>query len=129
VVPFDEIAHRNVLGSVLEICSTRPMTGWFRNGCCHNDPSDRGKHLVCVEVTAEFLKFSKGVGNDLSTPRPEFDFPGLKPGDRWCLCASRWKEALEAGKAPRVVLSATHRQMLDWATAEELEANSLQKKS
>jgi len=108
---YDEGA-RNVLGGELESCSTRPMTGFFRNGCCETGPHDLGMHTVCAVMTAEFLAFSKSVGNDLSTPRPELAFPGLKPGDRWCLCAPRWKEALDAGAAPRLVLEATHEETL-----------------
>jgi uncharacterized protein (DUF2237 family) len=103
---------RNVLGQELKPCSTRPMTGFFRNGCCETSHEDFGMHTVCAVMTAEFLAFSKSVGNDLSTPRPEFGFPGLKPGDRWCLCAPRWKEALDAGAAPRLVLDATHEETL-----------------
>lgn len=103
---------RNVLGGELESCSTSPMTGFFRNGCCETGPHDLGMHTVCVVLTAEFLTFSKAAGNDLSTPRPEYAFPGLNPGDRWCLCAPRWKEALDAGAAPRVVLEATHEETL-----------------
>jgi len=99
---------RNVLGNPLEICSTKPMTGFFRDGCCDTSREDIGSHTVCAVMTAEFLEFSKSRGNDLSTPIPELGFGGLKPGDRWCLCAPRWQEALEAGQAPRVVLRATH---------------------
>ena len=98
----------NVLGTELEECSTDPMTGFFRNGCCATGPQDRGSHTVCVRVTQEFLEFSKARGNDLMTPMPQFEFPGLTPGDQWCLCAMRWKEAFEAGVAPRVMLRATH---------------------
>ena len=98
---------RNVMGGVLESCSFNPMTGFFRNGCCDTHPEDYGSHTVCVVVTAEFLAFSKARGNDLSTPRPEFGFAGLNPGDRWCLCAARWQEALEFGHAPKIVLRAT----------------------
>ncbi len=105
--------QRNVLGQRLSDCSLRPLTGFFRSGCCETDASDRGAHVVCVQVTAEFLAFSKQRGNDLSTPVPEFDFPGLQPGDRWCLCAARWREAFEAGRAPRVVLAATHEATLE----------------
>jgi len=101
-------APRNVLGDRLELCSLTPMTGFFRDGCCNTSREDFGSHTVCVVMTAEFLAFSKSRGNDLSSPIPEFGFPGLKPGDRWCLCAPRWQEALEAGQAPRVVLRATH---------------------
>jgi uncharacterized protein len=100
--------QRNVFGDPLKSCSERPLTGFYRSGCCHTGPDDLGLHTVCIEVTAEFLAFSKSRGNDLSTPMPEFDFPGLEPGDRWCLCAARWQEAFEAGHAPRVVLAATH---------------------
>jgi uncharacterized protein len=99
---------RNVLGEPLELCSLKPTTGFYRDGCCNTGPEDVGSHTVCVVMTAEFLAFSKLRGNDLSTPVPEFGFPGLKPGDRWCLCAPRWQEALEANQAPRVVLRATH---------------------
>ncbi len=105
--------QRNVFGEPLVSCSERPVTGFYRSGCCHTGPEDVGLHTVCVEVTAEFLAFSKARGNDLSTPRPEFGFPGLEPGDRWCLCAARWREALEAGRAPRVVLAATHEATLE----------------
>lgn len=100
--------QRNVFGEALAPCSHSPLTGFYRTGCCHTGAEDIGLHTVCVEVTAEFLAFSKSRGNDLSTPLPAFGFPGLKPGDRWCLCAARWKEAYEAGMAPRVVLAATH---------------------
>lgn len=99
---------RNVLGQPLEACSTRPMTGFYRDGCCHTGPEDRGRHTVCAVMTGDFLAFSRQAGNDLSTPRPEYQFPGLRPGDRWCLCAARWKEAWEAGVAPQVVLASTH---------------------
>ena len=105
--------ERNVLGEVLEPCSFSPMTGFFRDGCCNTGPEDLGVHTVCCEVTADFLAFSKARGNDLSTPRPEFGFPGLKPGDRWCLCAARWQEAHDAGVAPRVVIQATHERTLE----------------
>ncbi len=99
---------RNVLGGVLVACSHRPLTGFYRDGCCNTGPEDLGEHTVCVVMTAEFLEFSKSRGNDLSTPVPWFNFPGLKPGDRWCLCASRWVEAYQAGKAPYILLRATH---------------------
>ena len=99
---------RNVLGERLEICSIDPMTGFFRDGCCDTSREDVGSHTVCAVMTADFLAFSKSAGNDLSTPMPQFGFRGLKPGDRWCLCAPRWQEALDAGQAPRVVLRATH---------------------
>jgi uncharacterized protein (DUF2237 family) len=98
----------NVLGGVLEPCSTRPVTGFYRDGCCNTGAEDIGLHTVCVVLTAEFLLFSKSRGNDLSTPMPQYGFPGLQPGERWCLCASRWKEAFDADVAPQVVLEATH---------------------
>jgi uncharacterized protein (DUF2237 family) len=97
-----------VLGEALEICSIKPMTGFYRDGCCNTDREDIGSHTVCVVMTSAFLEFSKSRGNDLSNPLPEFGFPGLKPGDRWCLCAARWQEALDANQAPRVILRATH---------------------
>jgi uncharacterized protein len=98
----------NVLGERLEVCSLSPMTGFFRDGCCDTSRENIGSHTVCVIMTEEFLEFSRSRGNDLATPVPEYGFPGLKPGDRWCLCAPRWREASEAGHAPRVVLRATH---------------------
>ena len=110
-IRYDKAA-RNVLGGELAICSAAPVAGFYRNGCCETGPDDVGMHTVCAVMTAEFLRFSLSVGNDLSTPRPEFDFPGLRPGDRWCLCAPRWKEALDAGVAPPMVLAATHEEML-----------------
>ena len=103
---------RNVLGGELQSCSLDPVTGFFRNGCCETGPHDLGLHTVCAVMTAEFLAYSKAAGNDLSTPVPDYAFPGLKPGDRWCLCAPRWKEALDAGAAPKVVLEATHEETL-----------------
>ena len=115
----------NVLGEPLQPCSTAPMTGFFRNGCCDTGPMDRGSHTVCAVMTAEFLAFSKARGNDLSTPRPEFGFAGLKPGDRWCLCAARWQEAYEAGSAPKVRLVSTHRGALDHCSLEALRAHAL----
>lgn len=102
----------NVLGQTLETCSTAPMTGFFRDGCCNTGPMDRGLHSVCVLLTAEFLAFSKYLGNDLSTPRPEYGFPGLKPGDQWCLCAERFLQAHDEGAAPQVRLAATHQATL-----------------
>lgn len=111
---------RNVLGGALENCSLRPMTGFFRNGCCDTGAEDVGSHTVCVVMTAEFLAFSKSRGNDLSTPMPDYGFPGLVPGDRWCLCAPRWQEALEADSAPRVVLRATHEGALDYCDLADL---------
>ena len=116
---------RNVLGSQLESCSIKPMTGFFRNGCCDTGPEDAGSHTVCVIMTDEFLEFSKARGNDLSTPMPDFGFPGLKAGDRWCLCAPRWQEALEAGRAPRVVLRATHEGALNYCSLTDLKRHAL----
>jgi hypothetical protein len=98
----------------LKDCSDQPKTGFFRDGCCNTSDEDFGAHTVCAEMTAEFLAFSKQQGNDLSTPRPEYGFPGLKAGDRWCLCASRWVEALQEGRAPRVVLESTHERTLEF---------------
>jgi uncharacterized protein len=113
-------AARNVLGERLDICSIDPMTGFFRDGCCNTSREDAGSHTVCVVMTAEFLAFSKSAGNDLSTPMPQFGFRGLKPGDRWCLCAPRWQEAFEAGQAPRVVLRATHEGALAYCSLADL---------
>jgi len=115
----------NVFGEPMRSCSDDPLTGFYRNGCCSTGPEDRGRHVVCVEVTAAFLEFSRRAGNDLSTPRPEFGFPGLQPGDRWCLCAGRWQEALEAGAAPRVVLGATHRLALEHVDLADLKRHAL----
>ena len=111
----------NVLGTTLETCSLDPVTGWFRDGCCETGPNDRGRHIVCAVVTDDFLAFSRSRGNDLSTPRPEFRFPGLKHGDRWCLCLDRWREAHAAGVAPRVVLEATHQIALERVPLETLQ--------
>jgi uncharacterized protein (DUF2237 family) len=111
---------KNVLGGNLQICSTSPMTGFYRNGCCATGEDDRGVHVVCAEVTAEFLAYTKSQGNDLGTPVPVFGFSGLKAGDRWCLCAARWKEALDNGCAPSIVLSATHIKALEYVSFEEL---------
>jgi hypothetical protein len=118
-----QIAHgKNVLGGELAPCCRKPLTGFYRDGTCRTGADDQGVHTVCARVTAEFLAFSKAHGNDLSTPRP--DFPGLKPGDRWCLCAARWQEAFEAGKAPAVVLEATHEATLRYCRLEDLEAHA-----
>ena len=107
-------ASLNVLGEALVPCSMDPLTGFFRNGCCDTGPEDRGLHTVCCLLTADFLAFSMAAGNDLSTPRPEFNFPGLRPGDRWCVCCLRWVEAQEAGHAPPVVLESTHAHALEY---------------
>ena len=117
--------ERNVRGGRLVPCSFDPLTGFYRDGCCSTGDDDHGRHVVCAEVDADFLAFSLARGNDLVTPRPEFRFPGLKPGDRWCLCALRWREALQAGKAPRVVLSSTHEAALNYVSLAELEAHAL----
>jgi uncharacterized protein len=116
---------KNVYGTELQDCSQQPLTGWYRDGCCRTGPGDVGLHLVCARVTREFLEFSRERGNDLSTPHPEWDFPGLEPGDQWCLCVQRWQEALHAGVAPPVVLEATHISALEFATLEELEAHAV----
>ena len=116
---------RNVLGGVLLPCSVAPVTGFFRDGCCNTGPEDRGLHVVCAEMSAEFLAFSKACGNDLSTPRPEYGFAGLKPGDRWCLCAARWEEARLAGQAPPVLLEATHVAALAVVSLTDLRAHAL----
>ena len=123
--PGRRLPSLNVLGGRLETCSIRPMTGFFRNGCCDTSAGDFGSHTVCVETTAEFLAFSKSCGNDLSTPMPAFGFAGLKPGDRWCLCAPRWQEAFEQGKAPRVVLRATHQGALAHCSLADLKRHAL----
>lgn len=115
----------NVLDGTLEPCSTDPMTGFYRDGCCTTGPQDRGRHTVCAVMTEAFLQFTKAQGNDLSTPRPEFNFPGLTPGDRWCLCAARWQEAVEAGIAPPVVLNATHEQALSIVDLDDLKAHAV----
>jgi uncharacterized protein len=114
----------NVRGGELQACSYDPLTGFYRDGCCSTDPSDHGAHVVCARVTAEFLAFSGSRGNDLTTPRPEWRFAGLNPGDRWCLCVHRWLEALQAGKAPPVVLEATHAAALKHVSLEVLQANA-----
>lgn len=112
---------KNVLGGPLKTCSTDPLTGFYRNGCCDTGPQDGGLHLVCAVMTDEFLAFSKAAGNDLSTPNPMYRFAGLKAGDRWCLCARRWREAYDAGKAPKVALESTHMLALEFASLEELQ--------
>jgi uncharacterized protein len=123
--PSAESSGKNVYGRPLESCSNSPKTGFFRDGCCNTSEDDTGAHVVCTKVTREFLDFSKARGNDLSTPAPAHGFPGLKPGDRWCLCAARWKEALDAGVAPPVVLAATHERVLDYVELGELEKYAL----
>jgi len=121
------IQARNVLGTDLKTCSTDPMTGWYRDGCCNTGPGDTGLHTVCAKVTDDFLVFSKAAGNDLSTPHPEYDFPGLKHGDQWCLCVTRWVEAYEAGVAPMVDLEATHISALEFIDLDVLKKFALAK--
>ena len=116
---------KNVLGTPLQSCSTNPLTGFTRSGCCETGSEDLGNHTVCAQVTEEFLVFSKSRGNDLSTPRPEYGFEGLKPGDRWCLCASRWYEAAEAGFAPPVILESTHERALEIVSLGDLKYHEL----
>ncbi len=113
----------NVLGSALLPCSYDPLTGYLRDGCCRTDESDAGSHLICTRVTAEFLEFQRALGNDLITPRPEWRFAGLKPGDRWCVCASRWRQALLAGLAPPVILECTHIKALEFVTLADLQSH------
>ncbi|HEY9633731.1 MAG TPA: DUF2237 domain-containing protein [Coleofasciculaceae cyanobacterium] len=116
---------RNVLGGELQTCCTSPITGFYRDGKCNTGAGDLGAHIVCAQLTEEFLTFTKSRGNDLSTPVPAFNFPGLKPGDRWCLCAARWKEALDAGVAPPVVLAATHASTVEYVALAELKQHAL----
>jgi uncharacterized protein (DUF2237 family) len=123
-IRYDATAS-NVLGQELMPCSNAPLTGFYRNGCCETGHDDTGMHTVCAVMTAQFLAFSRSVGNDLSTPRRQFNFPGLRPGDRWCLCAPRWKEALDAGAAPGVVLEATHEETLAIVTLDVLRAHAV----
>jgi uncharacterized protein len=118
-------AH-NVLNGPLETCGTDPVTGFYRNGCCDTGGEDVGIHVVCAEMTAEFLAFSASRGNDLSTPVPHFGFPGLRPGDRWCLCVERWREALDAGLAPPVILEATHISALEFVSLDDLKAHAVE---
>lgn len=117
---------RNVLGGPLQPCGYDPLTGWLRDGCCHTDGNDLGSHVVCARVTVEFLNFQMEHGNDLITPRPELRFRGLAPGDRWCVCALRWKQAFEAGCAPPVVLEATHERALAYLTLAQLQQHAWQ---
>lgn len=119
---------RNVLGGPLETCCTDPLTGFYRDGKCNTGAGDFGAHVVCAQVTEAFLEFTRSRGNDLTTPAPAFGFPGLKPGDRWCLCASRWKEALAAGAAPPVVLASTHALALEYISLDELEQHAVDKR-
>jgi uncharacterized protein (DUF2237 family) len=116
---------KNVLGTELKPCSTKPMTGFYRNGCCDTGAGDMGVHVVCAVMTQDFLEFSKSRGNDLSTPHPEWNFPGLVPGDRWCLCAQRWQEALQAGMAPPVLLESCHMAALEFVDLDDLKRHAL----
>jgi hypothetical protein len=118
--------QKNVLGTTLRPCSRDPITGFFRNGCCETDEEDAGEHTACVRLTSEFLEFSKRAGNDLSTPRPEFGFPGLRPGNQWCVCAGRWVEAFNAGVIAPLVLDATHESLLDYLPLEELKKHAVE---
>jgi len=126
-MPSSHSGAKNVLGQPLEPCSHDPMTGFYRNGCCDTGADDLGLHLVCAVMTDEFLAFSKSRGNDLSTPNPLYRFPGLRAGDRWCLCAARWREAYDAGMAPQVVLQSTHISTLEFASLEELREHEVRK--
>jgi uncharacterized protein (DUF2237 family) len=119
------VSQRNVLGGPLEECGTDPVTGFYRDGCCTSGPEDLGSHTICTVVTTEFLAFQAGVGNDLSTPRPEYGFPGLTPGDRWCVVAARWQQACDAGVAAPVVLAATHERALEVVSLEDMHRNAV----
>jgi uncharacterized protein (DUF2237 family) len=123
------VTEQNVLGGALEMCSTSPRTGWFRDGCCRTDENDFGRHVVCAVMTEEFLEFTRSRGNDLSTAAPEHGFPGLDPGDRWCLCVDRWRQALLAGVAPPVILAATHSKALDVVSLDDLELHAIDLKA
>jgi hypothetical protein len=112
VMSEEKDESNNILGGKLELCCSEPVTGFYRDGFCHTGPQDLGSHVVCAEMTEDFLEYTKSQGNDLSTPNPAFSFPGLKPGDRWCLCAARWKQAYEAGKAPKIIAESTHEKAL-----------------
>jgi uncharacterized protein (DUF2237 family) len=124
-----ESIRTNVLGGKLLPCCFSPMTGFYRDGYCRTGPGDYGLHTVCIEATEKFLAFSREVGNDLSTPMPHYEFPGLQPGDRWCLCVTRWKQALEAGMAPSVFLSGTHISALEFVSLEDLQAHAVKEET
>jgi uncharacterized protein (DUF2237 family) len=119
------LPSRNVFGEELQACCDAPITGFYRDGCCNTGEDDFGAHVICARVTAEFLEYTRARGNDLSTPAPAVGFPGLKPGDRWCLCAARWKEALDAGAAPQIVLAATHERALEIVSLSDLKKHAL----
>ena len=119
------MSAKNVLGTPIQTCSTAPMTGFYRNGCCDTGEDDHGLHLVCTQVTAAFLAHQRSVGNDISTPMPHYGFPGLKPGDRWCVCVTRWKQSLEAGVAAPVHLEATHMSALEYVDLADLKKHAV----
>ena len=121
----DMPAGKNVFGEPLQLCNDSPATGFYRDGCCNTGPEDIGAHVICARMTKEFLKFSKARGNDLSTPASQAGFPGLMPGDRWCLCAARWKEAFDAGVAPPIILTATHEATLEYVSLQDLKKHAL----
>ena len=121
----EQIKPKNVLGTNLKTCCMNPKTGFFRDGYCNTDQFDKGKHIICAVMTDEFLEFSKEMGNNLITPNYDYNFPGLKAGDKWCLCILRWKEALENNVAPKVILESCHENCLDYVSIEDLEANSI----
>lgn len=125
MIGFESISPLNVLGTSLQACCFDPQTGFYRDGFCRTGPQDTGRHVICAEMTEAFLKFSRSRGNDLITPRPEYDFPGLRAGDRWCICAMRWKEALDAGVAPPVRLEACHENALQFASLTDLQSHAL----
>jgi len=125
--PRPDVVPKNVLGTDLIACCTDPLTGFYRNGSCQTGPQDAGSHVICAQMTEEFLIFSASKGNDLSTPMPAYHFPGLQPGDYWCLCAERWMEAYRAGVAPSIVLEATHEKMLEWVSRSVLEEFALER--
>ena len=129
VYPKHMSGPSNVLGEMLELCCSDPMTGFYRNGMCATGPDDHGLHTVCVRVTDVFLEFSRSRGNDLSTPAPQFEFPGLVEGDKWCLCVTRWKEALDHGVAPQVYLKATHISTLEYVDLEDLQSHAAEDES
>ena len=118
---------KNVLGTELQPCCLAPLTGFYRDGYCRTGGTDYGAHMVCAVMTAEFLEFSQRTGNDLSTPHPDYDFPGLQPGDRWCVCVSRWQEALQAGVAPQIILEATHMSTIEFVSLAELKQHAVEK--
>ncbi len=128
LVDMPEQLHLNVFGEPLQVCSCQPLTGFYRDGCCRTGVEDGGVHVICARVTAEFLEFSRSRGNDLITPNPVYSFPGLKPGDYWCLCAARWREAWEAGVAPPVNLAATHQAALNYVPLQVLQEYALDEK-